>query len=271
MSRNASDRLGFVTRREFLTVLPVALLLVPAGRARAAAESRKAEYTADVGILYDALTFHVAGTIVETVDRTAGRYEVKVVGEGAGIGQRIEAAGERRGGRWAPGQTTSYFQVKGRESRSDIRYDHARRLVEYHFRGETFLLRRLRVADDLVPVPEGLHVDDVFSATLNYVDAIWPAQADGTYRTTVVHRRRKEDEGPDDVQTHYGAELAPFAFRLVPEPESLKATALIDLTRFSSWASKGRPARVVFGPDRRPEAITSSLILGTSLAIRIQA
>ena len=254
-----------------MTVVPLALLLAPAGRARAAVESRRAEYAVDVGILYDALTFHVAGTIVESVDRTAGRYEVKVVGEGAGIGQRIEATGGRRDGRWAPGQTASYFHVKGRESRSEVRYDYARRLVEYHFRGETFLLRRPRIADDLVPIQEGMHVDDLFSATLNYADAVWPAQADGTYRTTVIHRRRPDNEGPDDVQKHYGAELVPFVLRVVPEPESHKATALIDLTRFSSWASRDRPARIVFGPDRRPEAVTSSLILGTSLAIRIQA
>ena len=261
----------FLTRREFLTLLPLALLVAPAGRARAAAESRKADYTVDVGILYDVLTFHLVGTIVETLDRAGGRYEVKVVGEGAGIGHRIESSGVRRGGRWAPAHTTSRFHVKGRESRSDIRYDYGRRLVEYHFRGETFLLRRLRVADDLVPVPEGMHVDDLFSATLNYAEALWPPQADGSYRTTVVRRRRKEDEGPDEVEQRYGAELVPFAFRVAADPESRKPAALVDLTQFSSWASKGRPARIVFGADRRPEAVSSSLMLGTSLAIRIQA
>ena len=34
--------------------------------------------------------------------------------------------------------------MKGRESRADITYDHARGRVEYHFKGETFFLRRLR-------------------------------------------------------------------------------------------------------------------------------
>jgi hypothetical protein len=270
MSINPIDRPRFLTRREFLTLLPLALLVVPGGRARAG-ESRKADYTVDVGILYDVLTFHLAGTIVETVDRAAGWYEVKVVGEGAGIGHRIETNGIRRGGRWAPAHTTAHFHVKGRESRSDVRYDYGRRLVEYHFRGETFLLRRPRVADDLVPLPEAMHVDDLFSATLNYADALWQPQADGSYRTTMVRRRRKENEGPDDVEEHYGAELVPFGFRMVTDPESRKVTALVDLTGFSSWASKSRPARIVFGAGRRPEAVTSSLILGTSLSIRIQA
>ena len=270
MSIDASDRRRFLTRREFLTLLPLALLAVPHRRA-AAAESRTAQYTVEVGILYDALTFHLAGTIHETVDRVAGRYEVKVGGEGSGIVHRVEATGLRRGGRWAPARAVSYFNVKGRESRSEVRYDYDRRLVEYHFRGETFLLRRLRVADDLVALPEGMHVDDLFSATLNYADGLWPAQADGSHRTTVVRRRRKENEGPDEVQEHYGAELVPFAFRVAVDPESQKPTALVDLSSFSSWATRNRPARIVFGADRRPEIVTSSLMLGTSLAIRIQA
>jgi hypothetical protein len=48
-----------------------------------------------------------------------------------------------------------------------------------------------------------------------------------------------------------------------------RATALLDMTRFSSWAREDEPARIVFGADRRPESITASLILGTSLTIRI--
>jgi hypothetical protein len=43
------------------------------------------------------------------------------------------------------------------------------------------------------------------------------------------------------------------------------------MTRFSSWAREDEPARIVFGANRRPEAITASLILGTSLTIRIGA
>lgn len=268
---NAIGRLPFLTRRQFLTLLPLSLLLAPLGRARAVAESRKADYTVDVGILYDALTFHLAGTIVETVDRAGGRYEVRVAGEGDGIAHRVESSGIRRGGRWAPARTTSYFQVKGRESRSDIRYDYGRRLVEYHFRGETFLRRRLRVVDDLVALPEETRVDDLVSTMLNYADSLWAPQADGSYRTSVVRRRRKENEGPDDVETRYGAELVPLILRVTTDPATHKATALVDLTPFSSWASKSRPARIVFGADRRPEAVTSTLMLGTSFAIRIQA
>jgi hypothetical protein len=66
----------------------------------------------------------------------------------------------------------------------------------------------------------------------------------------------------------YRAELEPFLIRVAPEANG-RATALLDMTRFSSWAREDEPARIVFGADRRPESITASLILGTSLAIRI--
>jgi hypothetical protein len=111
--------------------------------------------------------------LTETIDRPGGRYDVAIAGEGDGIANRIESAGILRQGRWAPLRTRSFFSVKGRESRSDITYDYARRTVEYHFRGETFFLRRLRLADDTVPIPEGLLVDDSLSATLNYADRLW--------------------------------------------------------------------------------------------------
>jgi hypothetical protein len=40
---------------------------------------------------------------------------------------------------------------------------------------------------------------------------------------------------------------------------------------FSSWAREDRPARIVFGDDRRPELIASSLILGTTITIQLNA
>jgi hypothetical protein len=46
---------------------------------------------------------------------------------------------------------------------------------------------------------------------------------------------------------------------------------LFDLTRFSSWARESSPARVVFGPRRRPELITTSMAYGTVVAIRMDA
>lgn len=263
-----------ISRRQFLT-LPLALLLAPLafplGRARAQSESRKATYVADIGILYGMLSFHLDGTLTEAVDRTAGRYNVRIAGEGDGIGNRIESSGILRDGRWTPRETHSWFSVKGRESRSDLTYDWARGMIEYHFRGETFLLRRVRVADDLVRVPEEMHVDDFISATLNYADGRWPPQADGSLQTHVIRRKKADDEGPDDVQTSYRAELVPFSLKVAPDPESGKLTALFDLTRFSSWAKQGQPARITFGNDRRPELMTMPMILGTAVKVHLRA
>src|SRR5213596_802870 len=145
MSRKAPSR------REFLT-LPLALILAPliGGRpAGAAPDARKAKYGADISILYGVLTYRLEGTMTETVDRGAGQY-------GVAIANRVESRGTLWQGRWAPLQTRSFFSVKGRESRSDITYDYARRSVAYHFKGETFFFRRLRVVDDVLPIPEGL-------------------------------------------------------------------------------------------------------------------
>ena len=256
-----------IDRRQFLT-LPLAVLLAPAAAVHAEIQSRRALYEVDAGILYDLLSVHLQGTLDETVDAEAGRYEVKIGGQGAGIANRVESMGTLRGGRWAPLRTTSWFQVRGRESRSEVAYDYRKGVIDYHFRGETFLLRRLRVVNDLVPIPEGTHVDDVFSATLNHAERRWVAQGDGMLRTTVVRRKRSSREGPDDVEKVYRAELIPFVLKLDPSGE--KSTALCDLTPFSSWAKTDQPARIVFGPDRRPESISSSLMLGTSVSIRFK-
>ena len=209
------------------------------------------------------------GTITESVDQAAGRYEVKLSGQGAGIENRTESTGVVREGRWTPVRTSSVFLVHGRESRSDVAYDYSRRAIEYHNRSETFFLRRLRVTDDVVAMPEATHVDDVISATLNFAERRWTPQADGTLHTYVVRRHRPSSEGPDDVQRRYRAELVPFVLNVVPDPETGRPTALFDLTRFSSWARENRPARIVFGPHRRPESITSTLMLGSSVTIRI--
>lgn len=264
MSRHLIDR------RQFLT-LPLALLLAPLTAVHAEIQSRRALYEVDAGILWDLITLHLKGTLEETVDPEAGRYEVKIAGQGAGLANRVESVGTLRGGRWAPLRTTSWFQVRGRESRSEIAYDYRKGAIEYHFRGETFFLRRLRVAEDLVPIPEGMHVDDVISATLNHAERRWAAQGDGTLRTTVIRRKRNPREGPDDVEKLYRAELIPVVLRPAPDASGEKAIALCDLTPFSSWARPDLPARIVFGPDRRPESVSSSLMLGTSVAIRFRA
>src|SRR5213594_3207751 len=240
-----------ISRRHFLG-LPLTFLLAPhvawpaRGWAATTSEERTRTYTADVGILYGLLSFRLDGALSEAIDRAAGHYQVPLEGR-------------------------SWFSVKGRESRSEVRYDWVRRTVEYHFRGETFFLRRLRIGDDLVQVPEGVHVDDSISATLNYADGVWPARVDGSYETHLVRRKRMDNEGPDDVQRLYRAELVPFALKVDADPVSGKPTALCDLTGFSSWAKKGEPARVTFGRDRRPELMSMSLILGTSVKIELRS
>jgi hypothetical protein len=263
MSRQSIDR------RRFLT-LSLLLLLGPAPRVRAQTQRREGAYDVDVALLYNALSLEMAGTVQEAMDRAAGRYEIRAVGEGARISNRIESTGIRRDGRWAPLRATAWFKVAGRESQSELAYDYERRTVHYRYRGETFFLRRLRQADDTIAIPEGLHVDDVMSAVLNYSDRVWPKEADGTYRTSVVRRRRPENEGPDDVQKVYRAEIVPFMLKVTSDPATGKPIAVFDLTRFSSWAREGTPGRIVFSPDGRPESITASLILGTSVNIRFK-
>jgi hypothetical protein len=257
-------------RRRFLQ-LALALGLGLPATVRAATEERTGQFAADVGILFGVLSFHLAGTIQEMVDRAAGRYEVSIRGRGESINNEADASGVLRDGRWAPTRARSVFLVHGRESRSEIAYDWAQRRIEYHSRSETFFLRRVRQADDVLTVPEATPIDDVVSATLNYADGLWPSQPDGSLLTHVVRRHRPPGEKPDDVQKAYRAELVPFVLRVTTEPATGRPMALFDLTRFSSWAKESEPARIVFGPNRRPEAITSSLMLGTSVAIRIHA
>jgi hypothetical protein len=258
-----------VRRREFLAV---ALAVWFAQMAResvwAAPAQRQVPYMVDVGLLYNALGLRLSGSATETIDPDAGRYSVAMSGEGAGLASRLESRGVLRAGRWAPSETTSWFDVRGREARSTVRYDYDRRTVEIHARSETFFLRRQRVLDDLVALPDGSTVDDVVSALLNYAEGRWSPGVDGTLRTLVVRRRRSEHEGPDDVQRSYRAELTPLVLSMGSDPGTGQTMATFDLAPFSSWARQGSPAVVAFRGDRRPERITCSMILGTSLAIR---
>jgi hypothetical protein len=259
----------FIDRRRFLT-LSLFLLLGSAPGVRGQSQQREEAYDVDVGLLYNALRLELAGRVHEMVDRAAGRYEIRAEGEGARLSNRIVSQGIRRGGRWAPLRATAWFKVVGRESTSELIYDYERWTVHYRFRGETFFLRRLRLVDDTIAITEGLHVDDVMSAVLNYSDRVWPQGLDGTYRTHIVRRRRPDNEGADDVQRVYRAEIVPFALNVTPDPVTGKAGAVFDLTRFSSWARESQPGRVIFGPDSRPETVTAPLILGTSVSIRFK-
>ena len=264
MSRNVR------TRRHFLT-LSLLALLAPPRLLRAEPAHRQGLLDVDVGLLYSALALELKGTVEEAVDQPAGRYEISASGRGRGLASRLESQGIARGGRWAPLHASAWFQVAGRESRSELTYDYERRQVHYRFRGETFFLRRMRMADDVLTLPEGTHLDDVMSAILNYADGRWPASPDGAYRTSIVRRRRPENEGPDDIQQVLpgGNHAAGASGRR--DPQSGKPVAAFDLAPLSSWAREDRPARVVFGADRRPETISASLMLGTSVNIRLTA
>lgn len=256
-----------MNRRGFLAFL-LSSIAAPFTPALAAVEARKSDYIADVAILYGVFNLHLKGTLDEVVDRDAGRYDVTIRGEGGRVANRIDCHGVLRDGRWAPVRSTAWFQVVGREARTDLAYDHIARTAEYHYRGETFLLRRLRVADDLVSLPSG-PIDDGVSAILNYAEGRWAPEPDGSFRTRVIRRHRPANEGPDDVAKHYRAEFVPLVLKVGPDRESGKPTALFDLSGFSTWSRDDRPARVVFGANRRPELIAASLILGTSVDIRL--
>jgi hypothetical protein len=253
-------------RRAFLTL--ALALLSPLARVAADESVRRGQYVADVGVLYDLLTFHLKGTIEERIHRAAGNYHVVIAGAGPSIANRVESWGTLRSGRWTPNRSVSWFTVRERVSRTEIDYDYIRGTVSFRARAETFFLRRLRIVDDVVAIPIDTHVDDVVSATLNYSDGLWPSR-DGILRTFVVRRRRAADEGPDDIASSYRAELAALEATIIREPHAGKSSALFDLSPFSSWMRPSKPARIVFGADRRPELITTSMILGSSVTIRL--
>jgi hypothetical protein len=267
--------MSLISRRQFLT-LPLALLVSSAARAVAQGQSLaqrqvvKGSYAAEIGILYDMLTLRLQGNIEETVDRSSGEYRVLAMGTGPGIANRFESTGVLRNERWAPVRSESWFDIRDRQTRTEVAYDWRKRQIQYRARGETFFLRRLRVVDDVLSVADGAHVDDIMSATLNYADGRWRPDADGAHRTLVVRRRRMENEGPDDVAASYRAELVALDLKTAPDTSG-KATAIFDLSPFSSWAKPSHPARIVFAHTRRPELITTSMILGTSVTIRFAA
>jgi len=169
-----------------------------------------------------------------------------------------------------PTETRSSHTVRGRENRLVLTYDYDHGVVEYHGVSYTLLLGRRRQVDDLVRLGPGQRVDDVISAELNFAANTLEVEADGAVRITVVRRARPVNEGPDDVSASgYRAELMTLRFRAAPDTATGRLTALVDLTGFSSWARSTHPARVAFGPDRRLESVTSSLILGTTFTLHL--
>ena len=270
-----------LSRRSFLG-LPLAGLAAPilglgapvlaradAPRADKPSDSTRA-YEADVGVLFNMLTFALKGHVTEEIDRAAGHYRVTMTGQGTGVTARTESTGIIRDGRFKPTALSSVHVVRGRENRTWLTYDYARGLVEYHSVSYTLLLGRRRQADDVVRLVPEQPVDDLFSAELNFAADKLERDADGAHRITVVRRARPVNEGPDDVSPDgYRAELATLRFHAAPEVATGRLTARVDLTGFSSWARPTQPARVGFDAERHLETVDSSLMLGTTFTLRL--
>ena len=259
-----------LSRRQLLAALPLGLLF-GRGWAHALEDGRSVfAYQLDLSVLFSFLTLSLTGTVVQEIDRRAGKYRVVMEGQGTGISTRTEASGVFRDGRFKPVETRAVHHFRNRENTSTTSYDHARQRAEIHAVTHTLLLGRRRQVDDVLAIPPGRHVDDLISAELNFADNTLEHEADGTYHTWVVRRARADNEGPDDVSPDgYKAELVPLRFRPTPDAATGGLTALVDITRFSSWARPDAPARVTFAPDRQLESLKSALILGTTLSVRV--
>jgi hypothetical protein len=160
--------------------------------------------------------------------------------------------------------------LRGRESTVYVSYRHDAGVVEYHSIGYTLLLGRRRQVDDVVRIPPGQQVDDLVSAYLNFVASKLETDADGSYHTLIVRRAWKEDDGPDDVSAAgYRAQLTPFRFRVSADPQTGRLNGDLDMKGLSSWARAGRPARIIFDANRHLESVHTSLILGTTVAVRL--
>jgi len=260
-----------LSRRAFLAAsLP--LLACPRAAVAAASARQTFNYWLDVGVLFDLITFAVKGTIVSEIDQMAGRYRVSMDGKGDNITLHTEAKGVILQGRYTPVEVHTQNTIRERENRLDLVYDHDRGMVEYHSITHTFFLGRRRQVDDRLKLPTDRRVDDLLSAELNFAANALEQEPDGTYRTFIVRRARPENEGPDDVSASgYRAELVPLRFQASPDSATGRLNALIDITGFSSWARRGQPARVTFGPDRHLESVQTKLMLGTTFKARLAA
>lgn len=259
-----------LSRRRLLAALPIGLLF---GRGWAhALEDGVSTFTykLDLSAVFNLLTVSLSGTVVQEIDRRGGKYKVTMEGQGPAITTRTEATGIIRDGRFKPLETRAVHHFRGRQSTSVTTYDYAAQRVELHAVSHTLLLGRRRQVDGILALPPGRHVDDLISAELNFADNTLEHDADGTYHTWVVRRARPKNEGPDDVLAgSYHPELVPLRFRPSPDAATGRLVALIDITRFSSWARPDQPARVAFAPDRQLESVQSFLVYGTTLTVRV--
>jgi len=256
-----------LSRRGFLA-LSLAWLFLPREDRAGAATRITAVYTVDAGVFFGLFSYRMDGLLEKRIDRSTGTYGLVASGAGDGIAHRLESSGIIRDGRFWPVATRGSFLVRGRESRVTIDYDYDRLRAEYHHVSHTFLLGRRRTGDDVLALQPGLKLDDVASAYLNYVEQTMERDTDGFFLTHIIRRARAESEGVDEVRPRgYRAQIVPLSFRVENDPATGRPAALVDLARFSSWASSKRPARVLFGPDRRLNSIEAQLIFGTKVKV----
>lgn len=255
------------SRREFLTLLLAGVLLPWEGWAGERA-SHGMVYSGDVRVLFGWFRYHIDGSLEERIDRPGGTYSLFASGGGEGIAHQIESRGLIRDGRFWPIATRGFFRVRGRDSRVSIDYDYDRLRVKYHHVSHTFFWGRRRTADDVLVFQAGLKIDDLATAYLNYVEGKMPLDAQGFHLTHIIRRARAETEGVDEVQPGgYRAQIVPLRFKVETDPATSNAVAMVDLTRFSSWASSGRPAQISLRPDRRLHSVEAQLILGAEVRI----
>ena len=226
------------------------------GRVAGEVDARKGSFTARAAILYGAFRFEESGVIDERIDRAGGSYEVRISGRGQEMTTDLESTGTFRDGRWAPLRFTDRFVVYGRESRLEITHDYTRRVIQYHGRSETFLLRRIRTTDDTVAVPAGVHVDDVVSATLNHAEGRWTPEADGWLVTHVVRRRRTRASARTTRSVATGRRSCRSRSRSERRGRPRHGGAGPDAVLVVG--AGGRAGADRFGANRRPETITAT-------------
>jgi hypothetical protein len=101
---------------------------------------------------------------------------------------------------------------------------------------------------------------------------VWTISSRPSSTSPPTPSSRNPNEDPEDVSASgYHAELVPLRFQATPDSATGRLNALIDITGFSSWARRGQPARVTFGPDRHLESIQSRLMFGTTFKVHLAA
>ena len=260
-----------ISRRQFLVLASSFPVLARPARAEGPSRSQDT-YKVDVGVLYGLLSVSLSGTVVQEIDLPARRYRVTIEGKGAGADHRTESSGIIRDGdgRFLPTASRLYQTIRGRETTVSIAYDYGRGLIDYHSVSYTLLLGRRRQVDDTLRVPDRQPVDDLASAYLNFAAHKLEGDGAGGYRALVVRRAWKDNEGPDDVAPGgYRAMLAPVRIQVGPDPATGGLQGHLDMTSLSSWARPSQPARVSFDAARHLQSFQTSLILGTTITVRL--